>query len=355
MTKQDRLEATFALKETDKTPVIGGWIACPAHIMELVGVDEKTYWDDPVSISAEAYRTLDVDGVIGVFVPRNRDDFRSVDASSYQSAHGSMSFEEACEWIDRQDSPEEYETRFDFHGEYEKFKSGLVEGQDLFDEIVWMPAQWDAGARISWYGDIGYENFFAMVGLHPDRMRKLVELGGARGRARSRLIARAVIEGLFPHAVLMGEDICSQRGPMISPDFMERFYIPQLTYGLQPLLEAGCRPVWHCDGDVRQLLDMLIDAGVCGFQGFQPECGMHLEEIVQRRTRTGERLVIFGPLSVTTELPVLSADEIEAKVRAAIEICRGKAHLALFTSNTINPDVPLENIKAIGRGVDSCR
>jgi hypothetical protein len=37
---------------------------------------------------------------------------------------------------------------------------------------------------------------------------------------------------------------------MISPDFLERYYAPQLRYGLEPLLEVGCRPVWHCDGDV---------------------------------------------------------------------------------------------------------
>ena len=47
---------------------------------------------------------------------------------------------------------------------------------------------------------------------------------GARGHCQSRLIARAVEEGLYPHAVLLGEDICTQRGPMLSPAFMERFY-----------------------------------------------------------------------------------------------------------------------------------
>jgi len=174
-----------------------------------------------------------------------------------------------------------------------------------------------------------------------------MEVGGAQGHCQSRLTARAVREGLYPHAVLLGEDICTQRGPMIAVDFIEQYYIPQLRYGLAPLLEAGCRPVWHCDGDVRRLFDLLIDAGVQGLQGFQPECGMRLEELVQRRTRDGEPLLIFGPLAVTTELPVCTPDEIYAKVRQAIATCKGRAVLVLFTSNTINPDVPLENIRAM--------
>ena len=74
---------------------------------------------------------------------------------------------------------------------------------------------------------------------------------------------------------------------------------------------------------------------------------MLLEELVQRRTRDGEPLLIFGPLAVTTELPVCSPEEIAAKVRRAIDVCRGQASLVLFTGNTINPDVPLRNIQAM--------
>ena len=64
--------------------------------------------------------------------------------------------------------------------------------QRLCGDMVWMPANWSAGARISWYGKFGYENFFLLVGMYPDRARKLLEVGGAQGRCQSRLIARAV-------------------------------------------------------------------------------------------------------------------------------------------------------------------
>ncbi len=60
------------------------------------------------------------------------------------------------------------------------------------------------------------------------------------------------------------------------------------------MVDPGCRPVWHCDGDVRLLLDALIEAGVC----------------------------------------------------------KGQASLLVFTSNTINLDVPLENIVAMHEAVE---
>ncbi|MFH1569960.1 MAG: hypothetical protein ABIL09_18350 [Gemmatimonadota bacterium] len=347
MTSRERLEAAFGLRAPDRTPVLGGWIACPEHLAALAGADLDQYWQDPQGVSTAAYRALGVDGLLGIFVPTARDSYRCVDHTSYVHGDAGVSVEEAAARVDAMPGPEEEERRFDFEAAYAEYRRGLVQGQARSGEMVWMPPNWSAGARVSWYGTFGYEAFFALVGLYPDRARKLLAVGGAQGRCQSRLVARAVEEGLYPRAILLGEDICTQRGPMISTDFMERYYAPQLRYGLEPLLQAGCRPVWHCDGDVRPMLDFLIDAGVQGLQGFQPECGMVLDELVRRRTREGEPLVIFGPLAVTSQLPVWTPEQVTAEVRRAIAVCRGQASLALFTANTINPDVPLANIRAL--------
>ena len=37
MTRKERLESAFKLQKTDRTPILGGWIACPEYIMELAG------------------------------------------------------------------------------------------------------------------------------------------------------------------------------------------------------------------------------------------------------------------------------------------------------------------------------
>jgi len=351
MTPRQRLDAAFDLEQPDRTPILGGWIACPEHIMALAGATEDEYWQDPWQVSVRAYKALGSDGLITCFVPRGREDFRCVDRDSYQKADVGLTLQEALERIDAMPTPEEIERDFDFEGEYQQFRDELVRAQAACEPMVWMPAQWSAGARVTWYSSFGYENFFLIVGAHEKQARKLMEVGGAQGRCRGRLLARAVREGLYPKACLLGEDICTQRGPMISPAFMEKHYMPQLAYGLEPLREAGCRPVWHCDGDVRPILDMLIEAGVQGLQGFQPECGMTIDFVAQKRTREGEPLVIFGPLAVTTELPVCTAQQVRQKVRHAQEVCRGRASLVMFTGNTINPDVPLENIIAMHEAV----
>lgn len=347
MSCRERLEMLFARKAPDRTPILGGWIACPEHICELAGVTLIDYWADPEGVSIRAYRELGHDGLISIFVPKSDSDFRCVDADSYLHAVHEMSLKEALADIEAMPSASEIERTFDLEAEYAAFRQELLRAQARCGEMVWMPAQWSAGARVTWYGDYGYENFFLIVGGYPEHALKLMEVGGARGYNVGRLVARAVEEGIYPHAILFGEDICTQRGPMISPEFMETHYAPQLAHGLEPLLAVGCNPIWHSDGDIRPIMDMLIACGVQGFQGFQPECGMTLEHITAKRTREGEALILFGPLAVTTELPVLTPEGVRARVREAIEACQGVAHLALFTSNTINPDVPLENIRAM--------
>ncbi|UCF98325.1 MAG: hypothetical protein JSV89_02035, partial [Spirochaetaceae bacterium] len=258
-----------------------------------------------------------------------------------------LSLEDALVRIERAPDADAIAKRFDFEAAYQKFVEELIDYQRMCGEMLFMPAQWDNIPRILFSDLLGYEAFLTLIGLYPDRVAKLIEASAAEAYLRNTVLAKAIEEGLYPHAVLFGEDICNQRGPMISPDFLKRYYLPQLAHSLEPLLKVGCRPVWHSDGNILPMVDMLIDCGIQGFQGFQTECGVRLESLVGKRTSEGQKLLIFGPLSVATELTRLPPEQIKLRVRRAIEICIENADLVIFTSNTINPDVPLENIYAM--------
>jgi hypothetical protein len=349
MTSVERLEAVFAGEKPDRTPILGGWIDCPDYICRIAGVSLDDYWNDPFRITLDAYIKLGMDGVIDVMIQENRDD--GVDAHSWRRADTGLNLEDALEQIEKMPSGPEMEAAFDFEKEYAKFKLILERGRLLSGGMVYMPAQWGSGCKFQWYDDFGYENFFIIAAAYPEHAVKLMEIGGAQGYLKATLVARAVKEGLYPHAVLMGEDICSQQGPMISPAFLEKYYAPQLERGLKVFLDAGCRPVWHSDGNVRPLMDMLIACGVQGFQGFQPECGMTLDHVLKYHTCDGNPLIIFGPVAVTTELLVLSPGEVKTKVKEAVRLCEGSANLVLFTSSSISPDIPFENILAMYEAV----
>lgn len=74
---------------------------------------------------------------------------------------------------------------------------------------------------------------------------------------------------------------------------------------------------------------------------------MGLEWIVDKRTRTGDPLLIFSPMSVTKTLRHGTPKEVQAEVEWAMNVCRDKSSLVFFTSNTLTPDIPLENIQTL--------
>jgi hypothetical protein len=351
MTAWERLEEAFAGREADRTPILGGWIACADHVAAVAGVPLAEYWADPVAVSVRAYRELGSDGLIDIVVPKRRDDYRIVDEESYLKSEG-VPIEEAVRRVEAMPSGREIEAAYDPDAEFGKFREALGARQALCGpDLVWMPAMWNLAAKVTWYSEFGYETYFTLVGAYPHLAAKLLEIGGARGHCIARTVARAVRGGIYPHAALVGEDICSQQGPMISPAFLQEHWALPLRHSLEPILDVGCRPVWHSDGNVMPLVDMLLECGIQGFQGFQPECGVSLDQFVDCRAGNGDPLLIFGPLPVTTGLPVWSAEETVRQVRLAIDQCRGRARLVIFTANTVNPDVPLANIVAMHEAV----
>jgi hypothetical protein len=346
MNQKERLHAVFTLRKPDRTPIVGGWLAAPEHIMALTGASEDEYWADPFAVGLQAERVLGSDGVNGIFVPIARGSYRHLDHSTLER-RAAYTVESVLAEIDALPTPAEVEAAFDEEARYAELAAQLDAFQAQCGDLLWWRADWSIIPLALHYGHFGYESYFTALALEPERVMKLIRVTAVRARQRAILLARAIRDGRHPMAVHTGEDICTQRGPMVSPEFLRRVYFPLLEYVWEPLHKVGCRMIWHMDGDYRALLDDLIACGIGGFQGFQRECGAVLEELVERRMRNGDPPIIMGPISVTTTLPYGAPDEVRAEVRKAIAVCRDKAPLVLFTSNTINPDVPLANIRAM--------
>lgn len=346
MKSKERLNAAFNLQQPDRPPILGGWLAAPKTVQALSGRSDDEYWLDPDGVTIEAEKVLGSDGMITVIVPTNREDFRIMDAHTLEERARYNSIDMVLDEIAAMPEPDEVRAAFNEEEAYARYKADFLNWQARCGDIVWCPADWDVFACALPYQRFGYENALTLPVLYPEAHVRMMRVQAEYSRQNATLHARAIREGLRTNCFLTGEDLCSQQGPMISPKLLRRDYWPLVEYAIEPLLEIGARLVWHCDGNVKPILNDIIACGFAGFQGFQRECGIDLDWMVDLKTRQGDAPIIFGPLSVTTTLPFGSPEDVRAEVRRAINICRGKASLVFFTSNTINPDVPLENIRA---------
>ena len=200
------------------------------------------------------------------------------------------------------------------------------------------------------YTRYGYEPYFAAYALYPEVMEADFSLQADLATLNNRAAARAYLEGGLPPLYRLDHDMADSRGTLVRPESLDRIWFPHLSRCLQPVLEAGVRLIWHCDGNLMAMVPRLLEVGLHGFQGFQYEDGMDYVRICQMRTREGESLIVMGGVSVTRTLPYGTPNAVRRELRWLVE--NGPpTGLFLGASSSITPGVPWQNVQALVEGL----
>lgn len=200
------------------------------------------------------------------------------------------------------------------------------------------------------YGQYGYEHYLTAYALFPELMAKDFALQADRAQRYNAIVAAAIVEGRLPRCIRLDHDMTDSRGTLVSLGSLESIWFPQLARCIKPLLDAGVRLIWHCDGNIMPMVGGLLEAGIGGFQGFQYEDGVDYVSICKMKSRAGEPLLIWGGVSVTRTLPFGSPSDVRKEMRWLVE--NGPAvGLFLGGSSSITPGVPHENLLAMIEGL----
>ncbi len=204
------------------------------------------------------------------------------------------------------------------------------------------------------YGAYGYAAYFAAYALYPDVMERHFALQADLAIRNNRAAAKAYQEGGLPPIYRLDFDMADSRGTLVSMESLERIWFPHFARSLEPLLRAGVQLIWHCDGNLMEMVPRLLDVGLAGFQGFQYEDGMDYARICRMRTRDGRTPLIIAGVSVTRTLPMGTPDDIRQELRWLVE--NGPpTGLFLGGSSSITPGVPLANLLALREGLEYYR
>ncbi len=153
--------------------------------------------------------------------------------------------------------------------------------------------------------------------------------------------------GLHENGVWIYDDMCSNRGPMFSPRLFRDLILPVYERMIKRLRAAGCRKIiLHCDGDLRPLLDSLMDAGIDGIHPVEPRAGMDATEL---RKQYGDQLALIGGVDNTYILPRGQAGEVESHIRSLCEI--GREGGFIIGTHSIGPDVTVSRYELYRRYV----
>lgn len=182
----------------------------------------------------------------------------------------------------------------------------------------------------------GYENLiFDMIDEEP-RLFKLIEIV----EEFNCQYVQNWLE-LKPDMMKFPEDLGMQVGPMISPELFRKYFTPVYRRMIKPARDQGCIVHMHSDGDIRTLVNELIDGGVEVF---------NLQDLVNgidwiRDNFAGHTCIdldIDRQSVITRGTPA----QVDNLIREEVEKLGSKAG-GLMMIHDLYPGIPLENIKAL--------
>jgi len=201
------------------------------------------------------------------------------------------------------------------------------------------------GFRVFSIGFSLYERAWTLRGMeslmmdfldHPGFVRDLLETIADYNIAQVREALKHDID-----AVRFGDDWGQQRGLQMGPKAWRALILPVLRRMYGAVRSAGKFVMIHCCGDVDELFDDLIDAGVSSFNPFQPEV-MDVHALLPAYRG---RLAFHGGLSTQKTLPFGSVEDVRRETRRLLELGREGGYI-FAPAHDVEGDVPLANMLA---------
>jgi uroporphyrinogen decarboxylase len=141
---------------------------------------------------------------------------------------------------------------------------------------------------------------------------------------------------------LLGSDWGGQRGLLISPPQWRRF-IKHTEATCYDIVRGAGKHLWvHSCGKIEQIIPDLIE---CGLQGLNP-VQSEVMDIGELKENFGADLTFWGGVSTQTVLPYGTPEEVKEDVQRTIDIMAPGGGYVLGPSQSMQEDVPLENILA---------
>jgi len=155
------------------------------------------------------------------------------------------------------------------------------------------------------------------------------------------MLAMTHARGYRFDALWFWADLCYKNGPLFSPAVARRLALPQWQRIGRYAHEHGMRFMFHCDGNVSQLLPVLLEAGLDAIQPLEARAGNDVREY---KRLYGQRLCLLGNINADV---VASNDpqQIEREVAAKVPVAAAGGGYIYCIDHSVPPTVSLETYR----------
>lgn len=185
----------------------------------------------------------------------------------------------------------------------------------------------------------GFEHYMIDLSLEPRLVEALADRVLEHLIEQSKQLVKCGVD-----MIMIAGDIAMQETMMLSPQMWRKYFKPRLRTWLEEARgEGDAYFMFHSDGNMVSVIDDLVEVGFDVIDPIQPEC----MDVVEVKRRFGSQVCLRGTISCQRTLPFGTPDDVADEVRQRISCCGLDGGLILSPSNTVQPDVPVENILAL--------
>ncbi len=188
---------------------------------------------------------------------------------------------------------------------------------------------------------VGIEKLLIDMAMGEPYVEALLEKTEAFALAAGRKLVSLGVDGIWA-----GDDFGTQKGLLMSVRMWRRFFkesYRRLYSGLKSE-NSNVIIMQHCDGAVAPILREWISVGMEVFNPVQPNVPGHEPEDLKREF--GDSLSFWGAIDQQVLLPHGTPEQIEADVRAKIDVLGRGGGYMISPAHIIQEDTPMENVQA---------
>ena len=156
-------------------------------------------------------------------------------------------------------------------------------------------------------------------------------------------LARVAVGRFGIKIIATTDDVAMAAGPLFPPDVYAEVILPSFRAAIQGFKALGCLTVKHCDGDVRPLAGLWVEAGIDCLDPVDPGAGLSLAGM---KRQYGHAIALKGNIDCVNTLCTGTPGDVAAEVRRAIADA-GPSGFILSSSNTIHRGVRPDNYRAM--------
>lgn len=140
----------------------------------------------------------------------------------------------------------------------------------------------------------------------------------------------------------LGDDYAYHSGPLMSPELFEEFLAPGLKEVVQHVKNCGGYCMKHTDGNIKKIIQLIVDSGIDGLGPLEPEASMVLADVKAQFPQ----LTVMGNVSCDLLARGSEAD-IENNVRELIDAAASGGHYIMSSGNSIAASALPGNVRAM--------